>query len=49
MEIEYLCQPHEMDKAKKKIRQVLRELKINNLHLMTITGSSFTDKDIKIQ
>jgi len=29
MEIEYLCQPHEMEIAKKKIRQTLEQLEIN--------------------
>ena len=28
MEIEYLCQPHELQKARNKIRKVLKELKI---------------------
>lgn len=28
------------------LKEILRELKINNLHLTTITGSSFTDGDI---
>ena len=33
MEIEYLCQPHEMEKAKRKIRQTLNELKINSKNI----------------
>lgn len=29
MEIEYLCQPHELNKARKKIREILKILEIN--------------------
>lgn len=33
LEIEYLCQPHEIQTAKKKIRNVLKELEINPEHI----------------
>lgn len=33
MEIEYLCSKHEMEKGKRKIKEILEELKINPAHI----------------
>ena len=48
MEIEYLCQPKEMEKAKKKIRNVLKELEIKPEQINNIGYTKMLwDKGIK--